>query len=216
MNLFESATILHYHRHRMATYGDAAVQALGWKCVDSQRKRFDVIADAANFDGSAILDIGCGHGDLKPFLDERFVDFSYIGIDHLPEFIAQAEARYGTCPRTWFHTCDFSKLELPHVDYVIASGALGYRCAQPQFHLEMVGRMYQAAERALIFNALDAAFFPEHPLLVGRNYEQLVAYCRGLCPNVNVVRGYLYDDFTICVVRAQVPAPLNRANAMTR
>jgi SAM-dependent methyltransferase len=210
MNLLENATILHYHRHRMATYGDAAVEALGWKCPDTQSKRFEVIAGAADFNGSSILDVGCGHGDLKAFLDERFVDFSYIGIDHLPEFIAQAEVRYDASPRTWFYCRDFSKLELPRVDYVIASGALGYRCAEPQFHLEMVRKMYRTAGRALIFNALDAAFFPDHPLLVGRDREELVAYCRGLCPDVTVVSGYLDDDFTICMVRADVPAALGR------
>jgi len=203
MNLLETATILHYHRHRMATYGDAAVEALGWKGANSQSKRFEVIAGAANFDGSAILDAGCGHGDLKAFLDERFHDFSYIGVDHVPEFIAHAKARYAASQHTWFHSCDFSKLELPRVDYVIASGALGYRCAQPQFHLEMVRRMYQAAEQAAIFNALDAARFPAHPLLVGRDCEQLVAFCRELSPDVAVIRGYLDDDFTVCMYRAR-------------
>jgi len=216
VNLLESATILHYHRHRIATYGDGGVQALGWKSLGSQRKRFEVIAGSADFDGHSILDVGCGHGDLKAFLDERFVDFTYIGIDQVPEFIAQAEARYDACTRTWFYCRDFGKLALPGVDYVIASGALGYRCAEPQFHLEMVRKMYQAAGRALIFNALDAAFFPDHPLLVGRDYEELVAYCRGLCPDVTVVRGYLQDDFTICMVREHVPEPLNRTATITQ
>ena len=201
MNILENAAILHYHRHRMATFGDVAVEALGWKCLYSQRKRFEVIAGAADFDNCCILDVGCGRGDLKAFLDERFADFSYIGIDHVPEFIAQAQARYAASPRTWFHSCDFSKLVLPRVDYVIASGALGYRCAQPQFHVEMVRRMYQAAGRGLIFNALDAARFPEHPLLVGRDRKQLVAFCRELSPDVAVIRGYLDDDFTVCIYR---------------
>ena len=201
MNLLETATILHYHRHRMAMYGDAAIESLGWRGPDSQRNRFEVIAGAADFDGRSILDVGCGRGDLKAFFDERFRDFSYIGIDHVPEFIAQAKARYDAYPHTWFYHGDFSKLELPRVDYVIASGALGYRCAEPEFHLEMVRRMYRAADRAAIFNALDAARFPEHPLLVGRDYEELLAFCRELSPDVSVVRGYLDDDFTVCMYR---------------
>ncbi len=186
----------------MAAFGECSPKSLGWRGEDSQRKRFEVIASAADFTGGSILDIGCGRGDLKAFLDERFRDFAYIGIDHVPEFIAQAQARYGACPRTWFHLCDFSTLELPRVDYVIASGALGYRCAEPEFHLQMVRRMYRAAARAAIFNALDAARFPEHPLLVGRDADELVAFCRQLSPDVSVAKGYLDDDFTVCLYRA--------------
>jgi len=54
-----------------------------------------------------------------------------------------------------------------------------------------------------IFNALDAARFPAHPLLVGRDCEQLVAFCRELSPDVAVIRGYLDDDFTVCMYRAR-------------
>jgi trans-aconitate methyltransferase len=201
VNLIERATVLHYHHHRMAVFGERAAESLGWKAEDSQRKRFEVIADAADFTGCSVLDLGCGRGDLKGFLDRRVAAFSYIGIDQMPAFIAQAHARYGDCPRTWFHQCDFSALELPRVDYVVASGALGYRCADPMYHLDMIRKMYEAAHRAAIFNVLDAARFPEHPLLVGRDCEEVIAFCETLCPEVEVVRGYLDDDFTVCVYR---------------
>ncbi len=88
MELIEKATIIHYHRHRIKAFNCGTVQSLGWKGDDSQQKRFDVLAGVADLNGTSILDLGCGQGDLKCFLDKRFSAFSYIGIDQMPEFIS--------------------------------------------------------------------------------------------------------------------------------
>ena len=83
MNLIERATILHFHRHRIATYGPDAVEALGWRGYQSQRVRFEVMARAANFNGCSVLDLGCGTGDLLAFLRERSVGLRYLGVDQM-------------------------------------------------------------------------------------------------------------------------------------
>ena len=61
--------------------------------------------------------------------------------------------------------------------------------------------LYGAAQRALIFNVLDAAVFPEHPLLVGRDVAAVQAFCCTLAPRVELVRGYLDDDATLVLRR---------------
>lgn len=50
---------------------------------------------------------------------------------------------------------------------------------------------------------LDAARFPAHELLVGHDCEQVVGLCRELTDRVEVVRGYLADDFTVIVKRSE-------------
>lgn len=197
MNLLERATIVHYHRHRIAQHGGNAVEALGWRNADSQRLRFEAIARAADFNGASVMDLGCGCGDLKPFLDRHFQGFAYLGIDQMPEFIATAQARHGHLPRTLFHLGDFCHMALPLVDHVVACGALGYRSEDPHHHLHMIQRMHAAARHTVIFNCLDAAHFPEHPLLVGRNRDEVLAFCESLAPEVELVAGYREDDFTV-------------------
>ena len=81
MNLVERATIIHFHRRRIARHGCEAVEALGWRNAQSQQQHFEVIAAAADFDRCFVFDIGCGGGDLAPFLDQRFRDMDYIGIN---------------------------------------------------------------------------------------------------------------------------------------
>jgi SAM-dependent methyltransferase len=201
MNLKEKATILHYHRNRLSTHGQGSVLALGWKEQESQSKRFEVIADAWDFSGASILDVGCDYGDFKGYLDNRFIDFHYTGIDHQPEFILEAKQRYQYASETYFFKTDFSKVDFPKVDYVIASGSLSYRCSNFQFVFEMIAKMYLTAGIGVAFNMLDGASFPEHPILVGRDVAIVVGFCRLLCSDVWVVQGYCDGDFTVFLGR---------------
>jgi len=201
MELIEKATIIHYHRHRIKEFNSGTVESLGWKGSESQKKRFEVLSELADLNGASIMDLGCGQGDLKGFLDNRFSDFAYIGIDQMPEFIVEGERRYGHLPNTHFYQSDFSSAELPQVEYVIASGALGYRCAKPNWFNEVIATMYASASRALAFNMLDIATFPDHPLLVGHDAEEVEGFCKTLSPKVELVTGYQEDDFTIFMYR---------------
>lgn len=179
------------------------MRALGWKGEESQSKRFGQLVEVADLNGASVLDIGCGHGDLKGYLDGRFSGITYVGIDQMPEFIAEGKKLYGNTTNAFFYQTDFITVELPQVDYVFASGALSYRCADPYFYREMIARMYAASNRALAFNMLDAATFPDHPLLVGHNSEKIESFCNELSSRVKVVRGYLPDDFTVFMYREE-------------
>lgn len=204
MDLIEKATILHYHRHRMHQFQPGGVEALGWRGEESQRKRFEVLLPLGNFSGSTILDAGCGYGDLKAFLDQHCLGFTYIGIDHVSEFIAEAKARYGGREYTYFRQADFTLAQLPQVDYVIASGAFCYRCADRGHYLKMVRKLFEAARISLAFNMLDGAVFPRHDLLTGHDRNEVTEFCRTLTPHVELISGYLDDDFTV-FLRRDVP-----------
>jgi SAM-dependent methyltransferase len=204
MDLIEKATVLHYHRRRISQFQPEGVKALGWRGLESQRKRFEVLLRLGDFTGSTVLDAGCGYGDLKAFLDQHCQPFTYIGIDHMPEFINEAKARYGGRADTYFYRTDFTLAQLPQVDYVIASGAFCYRCAEPGHYFRMIRKLFDAARIALAFNMLDGAVFPQHDLLTGHDRGEVTAYCRTLAPRVESISGYLEDDFTVFLHREAV------------
>jgi SAM-dependent methyltransferase len=211
MDVIERATIMHYHRHRIAQFGPRP-QALGWKAPHSQWDRFERILRAADFSHCSVLDVGCGRGDLKAFLDDAFPGVRYTGIDQMPEFIEDAVQRYandGNAGR--FLLGDFSHAELPAADYVIACGALGYRSADPQFHLRMIRKMHAAARRALIFDVLDVRRFPDHPLLVGRDCDEVLALCRQLSPHVAMSLSEDGEDAMFMVAAAETSHPSKEA-----
>ena len=188
MTSIEKATVIHYHRRRIEVHGDGTVEALGWRKKDSQVKRFEVLSKVGDLSGCSLLDVGCGYGDLKPFLDQRFSGITYIGIDQMPEFIAEAQVRYKDYADTFFYQTDFTAAALPQVDYVVASGALAYRCDNPGFYEDMIRKMYGASTRAVAFNMLDVHRFPAHPLLLGHDSDEIVSFCQGLSDRVELVK----------------------------
>ncbi len=191
------ATIIRYHRDRVKSHGAGTVGALGWRDAASQRKRFEVVAAAADFTDACVLDVGCGHGDLLPFLVERFAGIRYLGIDRVAEFIELAASRHAAHPAAEFACADFSGIALPHADIVVACGTLGYRCADELFVYKAIAQLSAAAARCLIFTVLDERAFAPHPLLLGRDVAAIEAFCRNLAPCVEVVRGYLPDDAAV-------------------
>lgn len=201
MTLKEKATVIHYLRHRIGEYTCGTAEALGYQSEYNQIQRFAVLAEAGDLNGSSLLDVGCGHGELKNYLDERFHGFSYIGIDQMPEFIMQARSLHGHRPSCYFCLADFTSEELPRADYVFASGILCYRCDDKNYYFSIIEKMYGAADKALAFNMLDAAKFPPHPLLTGHDAEEVLAYCQTLSPEVKLIRGYLEDDFTVVMYK---------------
>lgn len=201
MNLIEKATVIHYHRHRIAEFELGSAKSLGWRNQLSQDARFDVMAKIGTLHGRSLLDIGCGHGDLKAYFDQDYSDYDYIGIDQMPEFIAEARERFSGHKNGTFFQSDFSQQDLPEVDYVIASGALGYRCEQPDFYFKMIRKFYDSARLGLGFNMLDKRHFPAHDLLVGHDREAVLDFCKTLSSKVQLITGYLDDDFTIFIYR---------------
>ena len=171
--------------------------ALGWKGEESQVKRFEVLAMLGDLNNASVLDSGCGYGDLKAFLDQRFKAIRYIGVDLMPEFITRAREIYHAEVDTWFYEADFNLIEFPRVDFVLASGVLSYRCSIPDFYMNMIRKMYEAAAVAVGFNMLDVQIFRGHGLLVGHDVERIVDFCRSLATDVKVIRGYLEEDFTV-------------------
>ena len=207
MNLIERATTIHFHRHRIAQFGIGDARSLGWVSEASQTRRFEAIAQAADFNHSSVLDLGCGTGDLKTFLDTRFAGVSYLGIDQVLEFVAQARARHAGAPHTSFELGDFAGMIFPRVDHVVACGALSYRSSNPHHVFGIIAKMFASAAQTVVFSVLDSQLFPDHPLLIGHDVDEIVAFCQKLSPHVRVMRSQVAGDTTVMISVAVSAAP---------
>jgi len=194
MNPIERATVLHFHR-RMP--GQTPLQALGWRDLDSQRIRFEVLCRIGDLGGRRLVDLGCGYGDFKAYVDSRFAGSLYLGVDQSAEFIEAAQRTYRNDDRAEFTQADFLNAILPRADYLFASGSLNYRCRSRDYPFTLIGRMWDACIRGIAFNLLDANVFAHDPILAGQDPVAIHDYCRTLDPNAELVTGYLPDDFTI-------------------
>ena len=201
MNLIEKATIKSFHDNRTEIFGASTVEALGWKNKESQLKRFEVLASVANLNKSVILDAGCGYGDLKAYLDNQFIELDYIGVDQMPEFIDKAKKIYHGIPNTHFIAGDFSKFNFKNIDYVLASGALSYRCERYEYYRETIIHMFNIAKKGIAFNMLDALSFPKHSLLKGHDKTEVLKFCKKLSSQAKIIEDYLENDFTVVLLK---------------
>ena len=198
MEILEKARILTYHRRRLGTSDHAE---LGWRSRANQRARFDAICRWGDMSGCTVLDLGCGHGDLKPFLDRRFAGVKYLGVDFLPEFVAEARRRYGHMPDTHFLQADFLNTGLPEVDVVVACGSLNYKTENVLFPYSAIARLWEAASRGVAFNLLDDRDLGDDSVLAGYDPDEILSFCRNLDPEAEILRDYSPEDFTILMRR---------------
>jgi SAM-dependent methyltransferase len=194
MDLIEKATVQAFHRNRL---GGTPLKALGFRELKSQTHRFDSLCRWGDFSNCSVLDLGCGYGDLKLFLDQRFTNFIYLGIDFLQEFIDEAQTRHGHLTHTQFFQADFLTAGLPEVDIVVASGSLNYRSNNVLHPWQAISRMWETCQRGIAFNLLDAKHFVADDILCGYDIQETLAYCQKLDPNTEIIQGYLVDDFTV-------------------
>ena len=198
MNVVEKARVQAFHRAR---FGAAPLTELGFRNADSQLQRFATLCRWGDMSGSVILDLGCGHGDLRPFLAERFTGIQYLGVDFLKEFVAVAEERHGHLPGTQFLQADFLTAGLPEVDIVLASGSLNYRSANELHPWQAISRMWECARKGIAFNLLDSRHFVSDEILCGYDPDEVLRYCRQLAPAAELVSSYLPDDMTLLLRR---------------
>lgn len=200
MAITDRAAILQYHRARVASFGRGTPAALGWKTPRSQTARFEVLAEIGDLNDHSVLDVGCGHGDLRAFLDERYPRLHYLGIDHFEPFLEVAHERYASWPNTRYLLGDFTTARLPETDYVIASGALGYRSRESDFAIRMIDKLYSSCRVALGFNLLG--HLPDgETILAAYDPETIASHCQRLASRISLREGYLQDDFTVFLYR---------------
>lgn len=198
MNIIEKEVVKAYHRARQ---DDSAVYALGYRSDDEQCLRFDALCQWGDMSEMLVLDMGCGYGDFKVFLDQRYSSVTYLGLDFVTEFIDTAGCRFAQDHNCDFLCIDFEDAILPKVDVVVASGSLNYRSTQAGHPWSMIKKMWQAAEKGIAFNLLHRHCFAHSKLLCGYESAEVMDFCRQFTDDVRLVSGYLPDDFTILMRR---------------
>lgn len=198
-SLIDSASIFRYHREMIVLHGEQDSKALGWLDRHSQVVRFNALITIADLSGCSVLDAGCGHGDLLEYLDDAFTGIIYRGMEQIPELLDEAVRRYGHRTRTTFQAGNFMYSPLPVFDYVLASGSLNYRSADPEFIFKAIARLYDHCQLGLGFNLLSS--IPGNGLIVAYDPEEILAYCNTLSPKTVKLDGYDADDFTILMYR---------------
>ncbi|MCG7495321.1 class I SAM-dependent methyltransferase [Vibrio sp. Of7-15] len=201
MHFLDRLNIRFYHDDRLKEWEGHHAKVLGWSSTESQQSRFNMIYQALNFERKSVLDLGCGYGDFKTFLDQRCQVAQYTGIDQQGSFIKQAKTLFSHQSNCRFFKADFSAVALPPADIVIASGSLNYRSRTKGYHPKLIKAMYRACHHAVAFNMLDSRYVSTGQLLAAHHPEEVLHFCRTLCPTTELLTNYSQEDFTIVMMK---------------
>jgi SAM-dependent methyltransferase len=194
---------------------------LQWRTPEEQRARFAEMFDLVDPRGRVIADLGCGRGDLLPWLSDRgLAPAGYIGVDALGLLteVGRARAeREGLGPAEFivgdFLTDDRLLLDVVRVhraDILVFSGSLSTYA--PDQALGILGRAWEALRIAarrhprpvLAFNFLNERCAHEHGSLPRGCFvtEEMLAWAMDRARHVELRTGYLDGrDTTIGMVR---------------
>ncbi len=200
MDTLEKARMRYYHQ-QSSHYPDDSAQRVGWTNKAAQLNRFRALCHFQSLANCVLLDVGCGMGDLKSFLDERYSNFTYLGIDLIPDFIEKAQDRFEGVENTFFMQADFITDGLPEVDHIIASGAMNYQTDDLLFPYSAIVKLFSRVRKSMSFNLLREESLAESFWLKGYDKNEILNFCRHLTPTAELIIGYEEDDFTILMYK---------------
>jgi SAM-dependent methyltransferase len=178
-------------------------RSLGWM-KGRQAVRF-----AAALDGvrpgelHSVLDVGCGFGDLRLYLESVGWKGRYHGIDLVPEFVDEARRRIPGDETTFEHI-DLDDLN-PQWRYsaCMAIGVFNHRLRES--NMEVVERamfkMWEVCEQVLIIDFLSATADARRDDLFYADPREVYAICSRLSRRVLIHHAYMPFEFQVKIWR---------------
>lgn len=173
------------HDHRSCDYGRA----------ESQRRKFEVLADVVPLEGKSVLDVGCGFADFSDYLLTRYADVKYAGLDLSAQMVRNA--------RELHPQLDIRQMNLLHEDPgrfdIVSANGIFYLLADDAWSLmrALVTRMYECANEAVSFNSLSTMASDQPAGEFYADPKEVLHFCLTLTPYVVLRHDYLQHDFTV-------------------
>jgi SAM-dependent methyltransferase len=195
MNETGKAALLKLYADRVAQMG-YDVRSVGWKSREDQTLRFKILAEIGVGVGDSVCDVGCGFGDLYPYLVEAVGPVSYVGLDISAELIEIARQRH---PDLRFVLADIlADTHTAMADWHLLSGALSFKIEDNlAFTEQMLRRMFALSGRGVAANFLSTYVNYQH----SRNYHydpaSIFRMAKTITPRVVLRHDYPLWEFTI-------------------
>lgn len=186
-------------------------KSLLWQGSGASHQRFRVFWKEIDFNNKKVLDIGCGFGKMGKFLNKKFKNVDYKGIDITPEFIENGKRMY---PYLKLEVGDFHELTKTEdstdtgYDVVLASGVLnsnyGSELKNYDYRKKAIKKMFSLTNDIFAFNMLGT-----HPQIKNSKDSniwyadslEILKYCMTLTKKVVFKTNYNSKDFTVVMYK---------------
>jgi len=161
---------------------------------------FDAVSGARGFaPGDAVLDVGCGYGDLRSYLRSTGWNGRYTGIDINPTLVDEGKRR---TPGIDLRVVDLqeSHLEAGGFDWCVSFHVLTSDTEEVSFiaHLEqMLGAMWALCHKGIVFNQLSPLVDYVNPVHARIPIGQVVDVVTKLTRRFTVKHDYMPFEYAI-------------------
>lgn len=178
-------------------------RSLKWHTKKAAKQRYAQIIADVDYSNKNILDVGCGFGDILTHIAKKSEEFTYTGVDLVPEFIEEAKK---INPKQTFLVRDYFNNPLEKkFDIIICSGALNSNVKDNlAFRKDAIKTMYEHTKEIVVFNM--AGKYPCTKTSSKSNVWfadplEILEYCMILTPKVILRNNYHTRDFTILMFK---------------
>lgn len=195
-----------YYEAAARKYGGDSYQTVQWGSEESMNLRFAVLSSIDDLNGKSILDVGCGLGHLKTFLDQKGIDAAYTGIDVTPRLIDQCRLRF-PADNGSFLTGSFldQNFEGEKFDYVLISGVFAVY-PETGFHyvVKNIEKAWSLCSQGVAFNSLSSWTTEQVEGEFHAFPTEVIDMCRAFTPWLSMRHDYHPRDFTVYMRRNNV------------
>lgn len=175
---------------------------VGWDNSKNQKIRWDILLDGVK-NGDSILDFGCGIGDLYNYMNEKYNDFKYYGVDISENYINLAKNKYPNVNFKLINNLDDINF---NYDWFIASGVFTVYTTVNDL-LDYIDKAYNQSKKGVSFNLIDEKYYPNidnfYEKRRGYNKLNIFSIFKEKYQNVKLIEKYLKPnkDFTIQIYK---------------
>ncbi|HEY5038650.1 MAG TPA: class I SAM-dependent methyltransferase, partial [bacterium] len=164
---------------------------VGWQTAESQRIRFETLADVERLEGAKILDVGCGLGAFWDYLKHQKITVDYTGVDLFPNVIREAKRMN---PDARFEARNLIRQPfMPRsFDFSFLSGVFNVKVRDNLEYMRvLLASVLKQTKKAVAFNLLNA----EAGLIESNRFMMTPRDLVALGRRLNVSRVHLMDNY---------------------
>jgi len=198
MDEIKKEYLISYYEKRVGLFGKTPA-ALGWSGTGYLR-RYGAALHAGDFEGTSVLDHGCGMGDFYGFLRGKGVRVKYAGMDINRALIGIARERYPECV---FRVADIEEEEPEGVfDYTVSCGVFNNRLEDiTESAKRVIGILWRHTGKALVFNALSDKSADKDVSLEYYNAGEMLEFGRSISGRAQVREDLVPGDLFLFLYR---------------
>lgn len=200
MSISDKERIIKRYNKRIEKYGHT-IEALASGNDERRNMRFQVLLDCGIQKGDRVLDLGCGFGDLYPYLQKSFGErgVEYVGVDINSNIIDGAKERFKGVD---FRVLDILEDQLEErFDYIVSTSSFNLKLSEIsnyEFTHKLLTKCYEYCDKGIAIDFLteyvdyrstDDAFY--------YSPEKVFSIAKGLTKRVMLRHDYPLFEFCI-------------------